>query len=528
MGRVAGQFTTTWLALCVMGCGVASPTPDAAADVALYPIDAPRDAAITDDTPETDVVRLPDRPEAPHDAVALDDGPSAGDVDDATTPDVEVVLPAEDAGGAEDVTPDTDVVLPAEDATPDMDVVSLDDAGGGDGDDAGGGDVATDGACDAPDCSPAWARCPGLVIPLDGTPTRVGPVDAPASTPTTTCPGELPYRRAAALTLPLTRTTNLRVRTSGLPSGARVELRRGCDATEPSADACAEGGDVDLTVRARALDAVFRYEGGDGGPLEAEVTLDVGVVSVEARSDCEDGDNAGPSERLASGTRVYPIRSRADGAGFLVVGLYRDAAGAPQSLRVAVRRPTASRAPRYVGQAAPASVVWTEVCDLPGARRLLVDAPRAIATAPLPFATTYFGRAYPAGHAMWLTSTGYASFDALSTEGGFPFVPRGPAISLGDVGDGSSGREGVCVATAGAAPNRRWLVSWPAFVAEPERPGRRQFALHEDGRVDVVFLDEDRHGASAVSFHDLSGAGTRPAVVVNAVNYMTVRYSPVP
>lgn len=277
-----------------MGCGVASPTPDAAADVA---IDAPRDAAIMDDTPDTEVSSPPDRPEAPHDAVAdaveeapVDAGATDGG-DDATTLDVEVVLPAEDAGGAEDVTPDMDVVLPAEDATSDMDVaipledVAPDTGVGSPADDAvtdldqgSPTDIAVDvapvvdapavdscvGCCTQDDqcdalyrcverrCEPRWNACQGAPLPLDGTAIRVDPstLRPPgASIPNTNCGPPLPTRVAAVFNFTLPSISDVQIRATGLPPGARVQVRNRCELSAISYGECGAGG-YDARLRA--------------------------------------------------------------------------------------------------------------------------------------------------------------------------------------------------------------------------------------------------------------------------------------
>lgn len=350
----------------------------------------------------------------------------------------------------------------------------------------------------------AW---PG--VPWGSFSLRGSAVDSPARAPGDTC----------ADPIPLT------------PDAAPVTLdRRTLTGTEHGPRAMTQTRFVGDTAR----DVVFRYEHPVGAELVAEVSGPAGPFMVEQRSACDDGDSVvGPSAHGGSYSPIsIPLRRAADGVGYLVVGAYLPSGSDPAPLTVAIRRTTASTAPGVVASAAPASVVWTNACDLPGAVRVLRRAREAVVTLPLPFALRYFGREFPVGHPVRLSSTGFLSFDPVPIVSPFPSAPTGVGVAtrLGAFTD--TGAEGVCAALVGDAPNRRWVVSWSSLQWVSGLPLRSEVMLHERGTIDVLLFDHYGRFDESAGVTDPAGRFT-PLLDFYALSFgsfphAAVRFDPVP
>ncbi len=141
----------------------------------------------------------------------------------------------------------------------------------------------------------------------------------------------------------------------------------------------------------------------------------------------------------------------------------------------------------YVREAPPASATFVDACAAPGAVHVLRDADDAYAEAALPFAFPFFSRLYPVGHAVRISTNGFFSltptFDMpLSGPIGSDSALNGVVPYLADL---VSSAEGVCVATVGTAPARRFVVEWA---------GSRLAAMPAAGTIttEAVLNESDR------------------------------------
>ncbi|MEZ4407531.1 MAG: hypothetical protein R3A52_13800 [Polyangiales bacterium] len=350
----------------------------------------------------------------------------------------------------------------------------------------------------------AW---PG--VPWGSFSLRGSAVDSPARAPGDTC----------ADPIPLT------------PDAAPVTVdRRTLAGTEHGPRAMTQTRVVGDTAR----DVVFRYEHPVGAELVAEVSGPEAPFMVEQRSTCDDGDSVvGPSARGGYSSSVsIPLRRTADGVGYLVVGAYLPPGTDPAPLTVAIRRATTPTAPGFVASAAPASVVWTNACDLPDAVRVLRRAREAVATLPLPFPLRYFGRELPVGHPVRLTSTGFLSFDPVAVGPPFPAQPAGLGVATRRGGVTDTGADGVCAALVGDAPNRRWVVSWSSLQWISGLLVRSEVTLHERGTIDVLLLDYNGVFDESAGVTDLAGRFTQRldfyARGFGVYPHAAVRYDPIP
>jgi hypothetical protein len=130
----------------------------------------------------------------------------------------------------------------------------------------------------------------------------------------------------------------------------------------------------------------------------------------------------------------------------------------------------------------PMDVTWIDACALPGAVHQIPDVDADFARGELPFPVAFWGRI---NGRYVVSSDGLLGFGLdLTLEGDLPTVapyrswgalpardiPYPAAFVLG--ADLVTSAAGVCVATAGAAASRRWVVEWPdaRFVASGTRP----------------------------------------------------------
>ena len=130
----------------------------------------------------------------------------------------------------------------------------------------------------------------------------------------------------------------------------------------------------------------------------------------------------------------------------------------------------------------PMDVTWIDACALPGAVHQIPDVDAGFARGELPFPVAFWGRI---NGRYVVSSDGLLGFGLdLSLEGDLPTVapyrswgalpardiPYPAAFVLG--ADLVTSAAGVCVATAGAAASRQWVVEWPdaRFVASGTRP----------------------------------------------------------
>jgi hypothetical protein len=130
----------------------------------------------------------------------------------------------------------------------------------------------------------------------------------------------------------------------------------------------------------------------------------------------------------------------------------------------------------------PTEVAWVDACALPGVVRQLPEVDTGFARGELPFPVSFWGRI---NGRYVVSADGLLGFGLdLTVEGNLPAVapyrswgalpardiPYPAAVVLG--ADLVTSAAGVCVATTGVAPSRRWVIEWSSarFVASGTRP----------------------------------------------------------
>ena len=118
---------------------------------------------------------------------------------------------------------------------------------------------------------------------------------------------------------------------------------------------------------------------------------------------------------------------------------------------------------RYTQAAAPSDVTYIDACAAPGATTVLMGADDGSYLARVPFAFRYWATDLAANFSVGVTSNGYVSMmgaaDAWTT-GTIPDPDDDNGVIAAHWRDlVNNGNQ--CIATVGAAPSRKWVVSWP-------------------------------------------------------------------
>lgn len=152
----------------------------------------------------------------------------------------------------------------------------------------------------------------------------------------------------------------------------------------------------------------------------------------------------------------------------------------------------------YAGAAVAAAFV--PVCALPGSTRVLMGQDDVAVEVELPIALTFFGHRFPAGTMVGVGSNGYLELDGgAGARGGSSFTgmipsPRVPDGVVAPFWTDLIARSGVCAATTGTAPSRRWLVQWvdAQFYADTANPpGRLNFEAIFDEATGAIEFQYD-------------------------------------
>ena len=157
---------------------------------------------------------------------------------------------------------------------------------------------------------------------------------------------------------------------------------------------------------------------------------------------------------------------------------------------------------------------------LPGVQRILMGADDDLDTIEAPFAMRFFGLPLPAGTPLNVSSNGFIStmtFDPNMTfYGTIPSTDAPNGVIAAYWADLVLGTEGVCAATVGSAPSRRFIIQWPNAQFYPDAmgappTGRASFELiYNESDASIDFLYETISGQPAM-------AVSRPAVGIENV-----------
>lgn len=197
---------------------------------------------------------------------------------------------------------------------------------------------------------------------------------------------------------------------------------------------------------------------------------------------------------------------------------------------------------RYTVAPAPTGVAFTDACVLSGVVRYIGAADDAGALTTIPFAFRYWNRDFVAGTQANVCSNGWVGLGYTAVDGTIsttlPSTSTPNAIAALWMNDLYAPSAGICVATTGAAPNRRWVVSWTNATNYSSRVDNLNFSftLHEgtniidiaygtmtitSGRTPSVVGIENVEGTLAISH---CASGTSCGVTSNTA----FRYTPAP
>ncbi len=109
-------------------------------------------------------------------------------------------------------------------------------------------------------------------------------------------------------------------------------------------------------------------------------------------------------------------------------------------------------------------VPYIDACSATGSRRELVDYDDYGVSVTVPFATRWWGAPLAAGFSVYVVTNGNVqiapSFGLTSLSGNIPDSSSPNGLIAPQWRDLRTSTSGVCIATTGAAPNRRWVAQW--------------------------------------------------------------------
>ncbi|MDP3213212.1 MAG: hypothetical protein Q8S73_03840, partial [Deltaproteobacteria bacterium] len=185
-----------------------------------------------------------------------------------------------------------------------------------------------------------------------------------------------------------------------------------------------------------------------------------------------------------------------------------------------------------------ATVPYVDACSAPGSVRLLQSADDATAMVTLPFATRWWGAPIASGARVHISSNGNAQLGTttgLSTLSGLiPSTSLPNSVLAPQWADQLLSSTGVCVATVGTAPSRRWVVQWAGSrYYNNSNSLNYEVILHEgSGVIDFAYGAMSGVVASTVGIE--SPDGTRafgPCASRNScvmVSNARTRFTPIP
>lgn len=159
---------------------------------------------------------------------------------------------------------------------------------------------------------------------------------------------------------------------------------------------------------------------------------------------------------------------------------------------------------------APLAAPFIDACTAAGHRTVLAGTDDAVIGATMPFDFRYWGTAVPMGAALTVATNGYLFFgtggSALTT-GSLPstFTPNGVVAPLWN--DLVTQADGI-IATAGATPDRRYVVQWSNVRVYASSTSRLNFeAVFNERDLSIDFLYTTMTGAvtSVVGLENQAG-----------------------
>ncbi len=133
---------------------------------------------------------------------------------------------------------------------------------------------------------------------------------------------------------------------------------------------------------------------------------------------------------------------------------------------------------------------------------------------PLPFPFTFYGVTYPQFHPIYVSTNGYISFLAGSSEYmnaciPTPAAPNGAIYAFWDdlvVESPAS----MWTEVLGTAPNRKFVIEWRnvRFYNYPDKRLSFEIVLSETGEITLQYRDIDRDSGGVIDFFERGGEAT--------------------
>ncbi len=167
---------------------------------------------------------------------------------------------------------------------------------------------------------------------------------------------------------------------------------------------------------------------------------------------------------------------------------------------------------RYMQTApAPGSVPFVDACTAAGHTAVLPTTDDGSTRVALPFAFRYWATDLPAASMINLCSNGWmgmAGDTSASLGGTVPSTTAPNAVIAPHWGDDVTGASGICVATVGTAPNRRWVVEWAMsryFAGSGENLTYEVILSEGTGTIDLVYGTMTGARAQTMGIEDQTG-----------------------
>jgi len=158
-----------------------------------------------------------------------------------------------------------------------------------------------------------------------------------------------------------------------------------------------------------------------------------------------------------------------------------------------------------------ASVPFVDACAITGAVTILESADDEAEAVALPFATRWWGSLVAAGTSMAVTANGVVHVGGASgLFSRFEMIPSTTApnsVIAAQWRDLYTSPEGVCVATVGSAPARRWIAQWvDTGVLGAASSLNFEIVVHEStGVIDFVYATMTGAGGASVGLENPAG-----------------------
>ncbi|MDP3274013.1 MAG: hypothetical protein Q8Q09_02380 [Deltaproteobacteria bacterium] len=194
---------------------------------------------------------------------------------------------------------------------------------------------------------------------------------------------------------------------------------------------------------------------------------------------------------------------------------------------------------RYAASA-PSPQTYIDACAQPGRVVLVPSLDDSVAAVTLPFALRFWSTNLLAGAPAHVSTNGYLQLNGAGDNylsGSIPAAALPNAIVAPYFFDNYTNAAGICVATVGSAPNRRWVIEWrnayhccsPAGVDTTY-----EIVISETSNlIDFVYGAMTGARASTVGLEDQTGMLAVGGCTAGATNCAplsntSVRFSPIP